>query len=139
MTCRDERRRLLVGTSYIVPEDPEPKLGRILVFTWDNSKLRLVQEKEVKGCVYSVGTLHNKLVCSINSSVRLFAWTAEQELRMEASSFNFVQALCLKTKGDLLLIGDLMRSVTMLAYRHTETQVCARFLPATCNSFSVAV
>ncbi|KAI6221851.1 DNA damage-binding protein 1 [Aphelenchoides fujianensis] len=114
----------VVGTAYVNPDEPEVKLGRILVFAYDdkNNKLRLVQEKEVKGAVFGVSPLHNKLVAAINSSVRLFAWRPDNELRLEASSFNFTTALHMKTKGDIVLVGDLIRSVTMLAFKHTEVQ-----------------
>ncbi|KAI6225193.1 DNA damage-binding protein 1 [Aphelenchoides fujianensis] len=113
----------VVGTAYLNRDEPEVKLGRILVFAYGdkNSKLRLVQEKEVKGAVFGVSPLHNKLVAAINSSVRLFALRPDNELRLEAS-FNFTTALHMKTKGDIVLVGDLIRSVTMLAFKHTEVQ-----------------
>ena len=52
--------------------------------------------------------------------VRLFEWTAEKELRVECSYFNSIIALYLKTKGDFILVGDLMRSITLLAYKAME-------------------
>lgn len=52
--------------------------------------------------------------------VRLFEWTNERELRLECSHFNNVAALCLKTKGDFILVGDLMRSMTLLQYKTLE-------------------
>ena len=44
----------------------------------------------------------------------------EHELRLECSHFNNVVALYLKTKGDFVLVGDLMRSVTALQYKAME-------------------
>lgn len=52
--------------------------------------------------------------------VRLFEWTSEKELRLECSHFNNILALYLKTKGDFVLVGDLMRSITLLAYKTLE-------------------
>lgn len=52
--------------------------------------------------------------------VRLFEWTADKELRPECNYFNCIVALYLKTKGDFVLVGDLMRSVTLLAYKQME-------------------
>ncbi|KAI6206956.1 hypothetical protein M3Y94_00974300 [Aphelenchoides besseyi] len=114
----------VVGTAYVDPMESEVKLGRVLVFSYDDktSKMRLVQEKEVKGAVLAVETLHNKLVCAINSSVRLFAWTNANDLRLESTCFNFTTALHMKTKGDMILVGDLIRSVVMLSYKHAENQ-----------------
>uniref|UniRef100_A0A1I8C0G3 DNA damage-binding protein 1 n=1 Tax=Meloidogyne hapla TaxID=6305 RepID=A0A1I8C0G3_MELHA len=121
-----------IGTAIVVPDEQEPKqaIGRILIVQATQntdsadglgSKLRIVTEKEVKGAVYSITTLGNKLICTVNSTVRLFEWTPERELRLECSNFNYIQALYLKTKGDLVLIGDLMRSICLLSYKPTDS------------------
>ena len=39
---------------------------------------------------------------------------------MECSYFNSIIALYLKTKGDFVFVGDLMKSVTLLAYKPME-------------------
>lgn len=52
--------------------------------------------------------------------VRLWEWTAEKELRLECSHFNNIIALYLKTRGDFILVGDLLRSVTLLQYKTME-------------------
>lgn len=91
----------------------------------------MVAEKEVKGAVFTIHPLAKKLICSINSSVRLFEWTADKELRLECSHFNFIVALYLKTKGDLVLVGDLMRSVCLLSYKQMDSsfEEIARYCP----------
>ena len=62
----------------------------------------------------------------VSVQVRLFEWSGEKEsgreLRVECSYFNSILALYLKTKGDFILVGDLMRSVTLLAYKQLEGQ-----------------
>lgn len=65
--------------------------------------------------------MSKKIICAINSSVRLFEWTAENELRLECSHFNYITALYLKTKGDLVLVGDLMRSICLLSYKQIDS------------------
>ncbi|XP_014225976.1 DNA damage-binding protein 1 [Trichogramma pretiosum] len=110
----------VVGTALINPDESEPKMGRILIFQWQDGKLNQVAEKEIKGSCYSLVEFNGKLLASINSTVRLFEWTAEKELRLECSHFNNIIALYLKTKGDFVLIGDLMRSVTLLQYKTME-------------------
>lgn len=54
------------------------------------------------------------------SQVRLYEWTTEKELRTECNHYNNIMALYLKTKGDFILVGDLMRSVLLLAYKPME-------------------
>ena len=61
-----------------------------------------------------------KLLASINSTVRLWEWTQEKELRLECSHFNNIIALYLKTSGDFILLGDLVRSITLLQYKTME-------------------
>ncbi|XP_037087603.1 DNA damage-binding protein 1-like [Pollicipes pollicipes] len=110
----------VVGTAYVNPEESEPKQGRIVVFQFHDQKLTQIAEKEIKGACYSLAAFNGKLLASINSTVRLFEWTMEHELRLECSHFNNIVALYLKTKGDFVLVGDLMRSITALQYKAME-------------------
>ena len=41
-------------------------------------------------------------------------WLQEKELRLECSHFNNIIALHAKTSGDFILVGDLVRSMTLL-------------------------
>uniref|UniRef100_A0A3B3IA35 DNA damage-binding protein 1 n=1 Tax=Oryzias latipes TaxID=8090 RepID=A0A3B3IA35_ORYLA len=123
VSCRlgkDPSVYFIVGTAMVYPEEPEPKQGRIIVFHYTDGKLQTVAEKEVKGAVYSMVEFNGKLLASINSTVRLYEWTAEKELRTECNHYNNIMALYLKTKGDFILVGDLMRSVLLLAYKPME-------------------
>ncbi|KAK2894921.1 hypothetical protein Q8A67_012150 [Cirrhinus molitorella] len=117
---RDPAVYFIVGTAMVYPEEAEPKQGRIIVFHYTDGKLQTVAEKEVKGAVYSMVEFNGKLLASINSTVRLYEWTAEKELRTECNHYNNIMALYLKTKGDFILVGDLMRSVLLLAYKQME-------------------
>lgn len=90
------------------------------MFQWSENKLTLVSEKDVKGSSYSLAEFNGKLLACVNSTVRLFEWTAEKELRLECSHFNHIIALYAKTKGDFVLVGDLMRSMTLLQYKTME-------------------
>lgn len=101
-----------------------------------------VAEKEIKGAVYSLVEFNGKVLASINSTVRLFEWTSDKDLRLECSHFNNIIALYLKKKGkcieqtskfyeqtikfviiilgDFILVGDLMRSITLLQHKQME-------------------
>lgn len=116
----DPHTYYIVGTALVNPEESEPKQGRIIMFLYQDGKLQQVAEKEIKGACYTLVEFNGRLLASINSTVRLFEWTAEKELRLECSHFNNIIALYLKTKGDFILVGDLMRSMTLLQYRTME-------------------
>ncbi|CAG5859650.1 unnamed protein product [Menidia menidia] len=108
VSCRlgkDPSVYFIVGTAMVYPEESEPKQGRIVVFHYTDGKLQTVAEKEVKGAVYSMVEFNGKLLASINSTVRLYEWTAEKELRTECNHYNNIMALYLKTKGDFILIA----------------------------------
>jgi len=72
-------------------------------------------------CV-DIGVLRKLLSVSVACclQVRLFEWTAEKELRVECNHANNIVALYIKTKGDFVLVGDLMRSITLLVYKAME-------------------
>jgi len=61
----------ILGTAVVNPEDQDPKLGRILIFYWDDSssKLTLITEKEVKGACYSLAEFNGKLLAAVNCTV----------------------------------------------------------------------
>merc|ERR1719510_2076255 len=59
--------------------------------------------------------------------ILIFQWkdgklhqVADKEIRLECSYFNNIIALYLKTRGDFILIGDLVRSITLLQYKTME-------------------
>lgn len=123
MSCQlgnDPNYYYVMAAATVNPEENQPKQGRLLVFQWHDNKLTHVSEKEIKGACYSLCEFNGKILATINSTVRLFEWTAEKELRLECSHFNNVQALHLKTKGDFILVGDIMRSMTLLQYKTME-------------------
>ncbi|KPI95266.1 DNA damage-binding protein 1 [Papilio xuthus] len=69
---------------------------------------------------YAVGTAILNPEESEPKQVRLFEWTSDKELRLECSHFNNIVALYMKVKGDFILVGDLMRSISLLQYKQME-------------------
>lgn len=61
----------ILGTAVVNPEDQDPKLGRILIFHWDDSSSKLTQitEKEVKGACYAMAEFNGKLLAAVNCTV----------------------------------------------------------------------
>ena len=60
----------IVGTALVVPEESEPKQGRIVLFQWQDGKLVTVAEKDVKGACYSLVDFNSKILAAINNAVR---------------------------------------------------------------------
>lgn len=108
-------------------EDMEPKDGRIIVFKYADGRLQQVAQKETKGAPYSMLEFHGKLLVTINSAIRLYEWTTTNELNLETSIFNSILSIYLKSRGDFVLVGDIVRSFACYAYNQlsgTFTNIC---------------
>jgi len=113
-----------VGTAYMKPDEVEPNQGRILVFAVEDQKLMLVAEKETKGAVYNLNAFGGKLLAGINSRIQLYRWASREvgthELMPECSHHGNILALYVVTRGDFIVVGDLMKSISLLMYKPEE-------------------
>ncbi|XP_022762657.1 DNA damage-binding protein 1a-like isoform X2 [Durio zibethinus] len=113
-----------VGTAYVLPEENEPTRGRILVFVVEDGKLQLIAQKETMGAVYSLNAFNGKLLAAINQKIELYKWTLREdgtrELQFECGHRGHILALYVKTRGDFIVVGDLMKSISLLIYEHEE-------------------
>lgn len=114
-----------VGTAYVMPEENEPTKGRILVFIVEDGKLQLIAEKETKGAVYSLNAFNGKLLAAINQKIQLYKWASREdggsrELQTECGHHGHILALYVQTRGDFIVVGDLMKSISLLIFKHEE-------------------
>eukprot|EP00644_Phytophthora_capsici_P007270 jgi/Phyca11/546802/estExt2_Genewise1Plus.C_PHYCAscaffold_220420 len=115
----------VVGTAYIHEEEAEPHQGRILVFAvtgiHGERKLQLVTEKEVKGAVYCLNSFNGKVLAGVNSKAQLYKWSEntdnEKELVSECGHYGHTLVLYMESRGDFIVVGDLMKSVSLLSYK----------------------
>merc|ERR1711871_1097461 len=132
----DEREFFIVGTGISLPEEPEPKDGRILVFVVTEGKLELVAESAVKGAVYDLEGFNGHLLAAVNSRIWLFKWVAIEdslwELKPECSHHGHILALFVKSRGDFIVVGDIMKSVSLLIYKPEEQTI--EEIAKDCNS-----
>ena len=146
----DPNEYYVVGTAFTVPEEVEPTRGRILVFQVTNDQLTLVAEKDVKGAVYTLASFNGKVLAGINSKVQLFKWVVgggdgggsggttgggttagthtttsptTHELIGECSHHGHIVALYVSVKNDVIAVGDLMKSVSLLKYDPNESSI----------------
>ncbi|CAN1823279.1 DNA damage-binding protein 1 [Linum perenne] len=113
-----------VGTAYVLPDENESTKGRILVFIIEDGKLQLITEKETKGAVYALNAFNGKLLAAINQKIQLYKWTlrddGSHELQSESGHHGHILALYVQTRGDFIVVGDLMKSISLLIYKHEE-------------------
>ncbi|MBN3294965.1 DDB1 protein, partial [Amia calva] len=92
----------------------------VVTVCYSTGKLQTVAEKEVKGAVYSMVEFNGKLLASINSTVRLYEWTAEKELRTECNHYNNIIYRVLAATSD---------PVTPQPHNPTTPQIARDFNP----------
>lgn len=73
----EEQHFFCLGTMIYNPEETEPSTGRLLVFTafagvtrMPCLELSMLASTEVKGCVFALSTVEDKIVAAVNSAVR---------------------------------------------------------------------
>ncbi|KAF7492574.1 DNA damage-binding protein 1 [Sarcoptes scabiei] len=105
----------IVGTTYIHSDEIEPKDGRLIMLKLFNNRLSVVLEKDLNGVPYAMAEFNGKLLVAVNSSVRLFEFTGTA-LNQETSIYTSVLTIFIKTQGDFVLIGDVVRSFSLYTY-----------------------
>eukprot|EP00741_Cyanophora_paradoxa_P005067 tig00000851_g4909.t1 len=117
----------VVGTAYAIPEETEPTKGRILVFALVDGKLLEVAQRETKGAVYSLQPFNGKLLAGINSKVQIFRWSeredGQHELEPECGHHGHILALYMQSRGDFIVVGDLMKSISLLLYKSMDQTI----------------
>ncbi|KAL2914374.1 hypothetical protein HK105_206146 [Polyrhizophydium stewartii] len=114
----DANPHMIVGTGFAFPQEDEPTRGRILVFTITSTRgLRLVHEYETRGGAYSLASVHGRLLAGVNSKILVLRWDPDTSmLHLESTNHGHVTALVLTVRGDFVLVGDLIKSVTLLQF-----------------------
>ncbi|KAG9510937.1 DNA damage-binding protein 1, partial [Fragariocoptes setiger] len=111
----------IVGTSFVNADEPEPRSGRLIVFKWSENKLQQIAETSVRGAPYCMCEFDRKFLVGVNASVHLIELNARGDLRVECTYVNTTLALHLRRKGDFIIMGDLMRSMSLFAYKPLES------------------
>ncbi|KAL6499676.1 DNA damage-binding protein 1a [Orobanche gracilis] len=120
----DDNVHYCVGTAYVLPEENEPTKGRILVFTVEDGKLQLIAKKETEGAVYGLNAFNGKLLAAIRQKIQLYKWVLRDngthELQPECGYHGYVLARYVQTRGDFVVVGDMMKSISLLIYKREE-------------------
>jgi DNA damage-binding protein 1 len=131
---------IAMGTVFAVSKQFEPTTGRILIFNCNDvasSVSTIVMAAEANGAVYDIASMRaSYLVCAVNHVVHVYSvgsglrqpaeslidqllpWTLNCVLliRREASYDGLIVALKVRCRGSLIIIGDMMRSITLLKF-----------------------
>ncbi|PPR07110.1 hypothetical protein CVT24_010946 [Panaeolus cyanescens] len=124
----------VIGTYIFKSEEREPSAGRLLVLSVNPTHshtaldLSIVAETQVKGCVFAIKVIEDKIVASINSAVALFRLEASTDLPpvttytlKEIHNWNHnYMVTSLGSYQDRLVAGDQISSVSLIKVTDTE-------------------
>ncbi|CAF0840644.1 unnamed protein product [Didymodactylos carnosus] len=114
---------IVVGTALVYEDEPEPKIGRLLVFRYNDGKINFVSEKDVNATPHTMAKFSGKLIVGIGNSIRLYNFSPDkQELVLTTQYLGHVETLQIKIKDDFVLFCDLMKSLTVLRYNLVENK-----------------
>lgn len=123
---RDEQF-LVVGTAVELPNEEDPKDGRVLVFRISSSGCILVAEHQAHGAVYSMVAYNGMLVAGIGPEVRVLSICERKDgslgIKEEDRHSGHILAYKLCVRGDLILVGDLLKSVNLLTVKKAGNSV----------------
>jgi len=128
---QEDKVYVVVGTAYVHEDEFEPQAGRLLVFAVEGegsgAKVTLVSERETRGAVYCLESFNGKLLAGINSKVQLYRWESKgegvYELNTECGHHGHILALHMRSRGDFIVVGDLMRSISLLLYKPIDSSI----------------
>lgn len=124
---------LVAGTAFVLSDEDEPSRGRVLVLRVDDAttgrpSLHLVAQRDTKGGVFALAVVAGgHLAAGVNGRVSVLSLTSRESsatssdddaytLTQECSLGGHTLALYLDGHGDFLLVGDLMKSISLLRY-----------------------
>mmetsp|Transcript_21662 Transcript_21662/g.71688 ORF Transcript_21662/g.71688 Transcript_21662/m.71688 type:complete len:615 (-) Transcript_21662:1056-2900(-) len=121
-TYKDQRAHFVVGTAFAAQEnDFEPCSGRMIIFRSGQANVApsVLFFVEANGAVYDVAAMRaSLLVCAVNHAIHIYDPVVRDNrrghLKPRASYDGLVVALKVQCYGNLIVVGDMMRSVTLL-------------------------
>lgn len=121
----DSSELLVAGTGYNQLDKDESDTGRILILYIDEDrKLQLEASADIQGTAYCLGLLGRRIVAGINSMVSVYEFTPDPvppkaNLVSVASYRSTTLALTISIVSDFIVLGDLMKSVSILQFDPT--------------------
>lgn len=90
----------------------------------ENNRLSLVAVVETKGAVFSLSQLRNSLIAGINSRIQIYEWEkSTSTLNPTCGHSGHTIALQIDVRGDLILVGDLMKSLQLHIYKEASKSI----------------
>lgn len=89
-----------------------------------NNRLSLVTLVDTKGAVYTIAQLKDSLIAGINSRIQVYEWEKDNNiLNPTCGHSGHTIVLQIDVRGDLILVGDLMKSLQLHIYKDSSKSI----------------
>ncbi|KAG5439299.1 hypothetical protein PCANB_001598 [Pneumocystis canis] len=123
-----------VGTGFSLSEDDENSKGRIILFGISDKKIWVFSEIKVNDTVYCMDVIDNKIIAGINALVYIYSYDEfSRSFNVLATYKSAILCLSLAVHGTYIIIGDLMKSVSLLSLINTENGYKLKEIAKDCN------
>uniref|UniRef100_A0A0N5C1T4 DNA damage-binding protein 1 n=1 Tax=Strongyloides papillosus TaxID=174720 RepID=A0A0N5C1T4_STREA len=120
----------VVGTAVEKPDLSQPEItdGRLLLIEVKGDYQKTIEiraEKSVKSPVFAISTSDDKVIATMLNSVRMFKCTID-DFKLKHSKYEFLRANRIEMYGEKAIVGDAMRSVSILTTKKDNVDVYSR-------------
>ncbi|KAF0992065.1 hypothetical protein HZS_3878, partial [Henneguya salminicola] len=102
-----------VGTGIVTEIQQEPSCGRVVLFQYCDRDLTSVSDYPTKGAVYCIIEHNGRLVCCVSHSVLVLTLRSDNNILCLHEISNNVTSLYAKSLNHTVIVGDLIRSLTV--------------------------
>ncbi|EON61079.1 hypothetical protein W97_00290 [Coniosporium apollinis CBS 100218] len=145
----DLAERFVVGTAYLDDEAAGNVRGRILVLEVTNDRqLKLVTELAVKGACRCLGMCDGKIIAALTKTVAVYSFTYDtpsspimRKLATYRTSTAPIDLAIYDSPSDdehIIAVADLMKSVSILTYKPSDTPAVGHVLKETARHFQTS-
>lgn len=95
---------------------------RLIVFYYDLDLRTMIEVAETitEQTCHTLLEFNGKILAGISATLCLYEWRNEKELLLVSNSLHIIAIMELSAKDDFIIVGDLMRSITL--FQHTDVK-----------------
>ncbi|KII63716.1 DNA damage-binding protein 1 [Thelohanellus kitauei] len=114
---------LAVGTGIITDVSEEPSQGRVALMQLYNRDLSVYAQYSTHGPVYDMLCKGNKMICCISHSVTVLTVRSDNTIMCISQISNNVTSLFCKSLDDILIVGDLVRGLSVFQIEESNSEL----------------
>ena len=142
---------MVVGTTFVDPEESLPTKGRLIVFEIIKDRLIEKCHTYVKGAVMGICMHGKKIIVAINNYFALYCLEAKKTMGADIEEFDLAEKAkkdrecgtlitSINSNGTIILVGDMVNSVSTYRYNEKENdfeEIAKCMVPIWCTSVYV--